>query len=282
MSEMINEMIKMNIQDVASLPEILVFDRVSSGPEYDGKADTYRIRYKSDDCEVEGYFAAPKDMEGPLPAIIFNRGGNREFGKLLPGTISRYAAYGYVCLGTQYRGNCGGTGLEEFGGAEVNDAIKLIDIALKLPFVRKEGVYMAGHSRGGMTTYIACARDHRIKAAAIGAGLADSFIMFGRKKEPMAEVYLDLVGATPEQKPEEYVKRSATMWADKIIPPILICQGTDDWRVEPEQAYKMDRALAAAGKEHKLIVYEGADHSLAGTSYIQDVVNWFKAHPLDE
>lgn len=272
----------MNIKNVVSLPEILNFDKVSAGAEYDEIVDTYRMRYKSDDCEVEGYFAVPRMLQGPLPAIIFNRGGNREFGKLLPEKISRYAAHGYVCLGTQYRGNCGGTGLEEFGGIEVNDVIKLIDIALKISFVRKEGVYMAGHSRGGMTTYIACARDSRIKAAAVGAGIADSFIMFGRKKEPMAEVYLDLVKYTPEEKPEEYAKRSATMWADKIIPPILICQGTDDWRVEPEQAYKMDRALTAAGKEHKLIIYKGADHSLTGTSYISDVIDWFKAHPLTE
>lgn len=270
------------LREIAALPEILVFEEVSSGPDYDGQVDTFRIRYQSDDCQVEGYIAAPKALQGPVPAIIYNRGGNREFGKLLPEKISRYAAYGYVCLGTQYRGNSGGTGQEEFGGVEVNDAINLISIALKLSFVRKEGVYMTGHSRGGMTTYIACARDPRIKAAAIGAGLADSFIMFGRKREPMAEVYLDLVKATPEEKPEEYVKRSATLWADKIIPPILICQGTDDWRVEPEQAYKMDKALTAAGKEHKLIIYEGADHSLAGTSYVADVIDWFKAHPLSE
>ena len=194
------------LREIAALPEILVFEEVSSGPDYDGQVDTFRIRYQSDDCQVEGYIAAPKALQGPVPAIIYNRGGNREFGKLLPEKISRYAAYGYVCLGTQYRGNSGGTGQEEFGGVEVNDAINLISIALKLSFVRKEGVYMTGHSRGGMTTYIACARDPRIKAAAIGAGLADSFIMFGRKREPMAEVYLDLVKATPEEKPEEYVE----------------------------------------------------------------------------
>lgn len=42
----------------------------------------------------------------------------------------------------------------------------------------------------------------------------------------------------------------------------------------------MDQALTAAGKEHKLIVYPGADHSLKGTGFLQDIQAWFGAHPL--
>ena len=51
---------------------------------YRGKVRLYSIRYKSDDCEVEGYAAVPAQFEGRLPALIFNRGGNREFGALKP------------------------------------------------------------------------------------------------------------------------------------------------------------------------------------------------------
>ena len=90
----------------------------------------------------------------------------------------------------------------------------------------------------------------------------------------------DLIGGSPEEMPEEYARRSAVCWADKILVPLIICQGTNDWRVIPEQAYKMDKALSEAGKEHKLIIYEGADHSLKGTTYIADVLAWFDEHPL--
>ena len=144
---------------------------------------------------------------------------------------------------------------------------------------------MLGHSRGGMMTYRACAIDNRIRAAAICSGLADVFIMYDRFHDGEYDMHQDcieLIGGTPEELPEEYKKRSAVCWAEKIIPPVLICQGTADWRVIPEQAYKMDRALTAAGKEHKLIVYEGADHSLQGTNYTKDVLDWFAAHPLPE
>ena len=119
---------------------------------------------------MRGYVGVPREEKGPLPAVIFNRGGNRAFSVLRPQVICKYAAQGFVVLGSQYRGNCGGTGQEEFGGADVNDVLRLIDIALELPGTFKGGVYMAGHSRGGMMTYRCCALDDRIVAAAVGSG----------------------------------------------------------------------------------------------------------------
>lgn len=125
---------------------------------YRGKVRLYSIRYKSDDCEVEGYAAVPAQFEDRLPALIFNRGGNREFGVLKPSIICRLAAAGFAAFGSQYRGNCGGTGREEFGGSDVNDITNLITIALEQGFTRDEAVYMIGRSRGGMMTYLTCAR----------------------------------------------------------------------------------------------------------------------------
>lgn len=261
-------------------PAIIRADEIETPEEFAGRVRTYSIRYQSDACEVEGYVSAPRDGEGPYEAIIYNRGGNREFGCLTPEAVCRFASHGYVVLGSQYRGNCGGTGKEEFGGSDIRDVIHLTDLALALPCVRKEGVYMAGRSRGGMMTYKACALDDRIKAAAVLAGLADSVMMYELREDSMKQVYHELVGGSPAECPEAFRERSAVCWADQIIPPILICQGTNDWRVAPEQAYKMKAALDAAGKEAKLIVYEGADHSLKDTSAVDEVVKWFEQHPL--
>ena len=129
-------------------------------------------------------------------------------------------------------------------------------------------------------TYLAAARDSRIKAAAICAGVSDARIMYYSREDSMKQVCTELIGGTPEELPAEYDRRSATMFADRIIPPLLICQGTDDWRVIPAQAYYMDSALAQAGKEHRLIIYPGADHSLKGTGAYDEVIAWFNAHPL--
>jgi len=266
-----------------NLPDVLRAEEMPVPDEFAGRVRLFNLRYRSDEWEVEGFFCAPAAGDGPWPAMIFNRGGNREFGALRGAMLCPFAARGYVMLASQYRGNCGGTGREEFGGSDVNDVIKLIDIALSLPFVRREGVYMTGRSRGGMMTYLACARDRRIRAAAIGAGLSDCFIMYDRFLDGAFDMRQDcdeLIGGSPVELPGEYAKRSAVCWPEKIIPPILICQGTDDVRVIPGQAYEMDRALTAAGKEHKLLIYPGADHSLRTAPFVDDVVAWFEQHPL--
>lgn len=263
-----------------NISEIIRADKIEAPDGFQENVDVYSIRYRSDECEVEGFAAFPKEQKEKLPVLIYNRGGNLEFGVLKPETLCEYALYGYAVLGSQYRGNCGGTGREEFGGREINDVLHLTDIALKLPFVRTEGIYMVGHSRGGMMTYQACAIDSRIKAAGIHAGLADSFIMYKREQDSMLPEYHGLVGGSPEELPEAFIHRSATCWAEKIKPPIIICQGTDDWRVIPEQSYKMDMELTRAGKEHILKIYKGADHSLKGTSAVEDIMDWFEKHPL--
>ena len=44
---------------------------------------TYEIMYKSDDCSVLSYISIPEDClkeKKAYPVIIYNRGGNRDFG----------------------------------------------------------------------------------------------------------------------------------------------------------------------------------------------------------
>lgn len=268
------------LEMLRNIEEILLAEEILAPEGYENDVTVCAIRYQSDECEVTGYAAWPKVMKDNIDVIIFNRGGNREFGVLMPEAVCRYAKHGYIVLGSQYRGNAGGTGQEEFGGKDVNDVIQLINIALKLPVVRKDSVYMLGRSRGGLMTYRACTMDHRIKAAAVLAGVADSVMMYETREDSMKQVYHELAGGSPEECPEEFEKRSAVCWADKIIPPIMIGQGAADWRVVPEQAYKMDEALTKAGKEHVLIVYPGGDHSLNDTSAVEDALKWFEGHPI--
>lgn len=268
------------VEMLRNLEEIICVNKINVPELYEKEVNVCEIRYHSDDCEVMGYVAWPKVLKDDVDVIIYNRGGNREFGALNTEHVCKYAKYGYIVLGSQYRGNKGGTGMEEFGGKDINDVLCLIDIALKLPVVKKDSVYMLGRSRGGMMTYLACTLDKRIRAAAVLAGLADSVMMYETREESMKQVYHELVGGSPEEYPEEFKKRSAVCWADKIIPPIMIGQGTDDWRVVPEQAYKMDEVLTKAGKEHTLIVYPGGDHSLNNTNATEDALKWFADHPI--
>lgn len=246
--------------------------------EFKDFVELYSIRYISNEFEVEGYAAFPKNKNKPLPGLIYNRGGNREFGTIKTILLCKLALAGFAVLASQYRGNCGGTGREEFGGDDVYDVINLIDIMLELNFVKNSGVYMLGQSRGGMMTYRACSIDKRIIATVVMSGLADCVDMYNTREEGMKKVFYELVGGAPSECPEEFIKRSAVNWAEKIKPPILICHGTADSRIKVEQAYRMADALKRAKKEYKLIIYENEEHSLKGTKWLKDSIEWLRQY----
>jgi dipeptidyl aminopeptidase/acylaminoacyl peptidase len=131
----------------------------------------YKIRYKSDDEEVVGFVSAPADYQNKnYPVLLYNRGGGPGLTLNEPSHIRFLAQFGFIVLASQYRGADGGTGKDEFGGADVNDVVKLIDLAEMLSFASGK-IYMLGWSRGAMQTYITLSKDDRIDAAVCGAGL---------------------------------------------------------------------------------------------------------------
>lgn len=248
--------------------------------EFKDIVELYSIRYISNEFEVEGYAAFPKNKNKPLPGLIYNRGGNREFGTIKTILLCKLAQAEFAVLASQYRGNCGGTGKDDFGGEDVYDIINLIDIMLELNFVKNTGVYMLGQSVGGMMTYRACSIDSRIRAAVIMSGVADCVNLYNTREEGMKNVFHELVGGSPSECPEEFKKRSAVNWAEKINTPILICHGTSDSRVKVEQAYRMADALEKAKKEYKLIIYENEEHYLKGVKWLKDSIEWLRQYPI--
>ncbi len=248
-------------EDIISIEELDLEQIYQEGVE----VYTYKIKYQSDGCEVVSYLSVPiscLEEKKAYPCIIFNRGGNRDYGANEPENIAYLAETSkMIIFASQYRGVDGGTGKDEFGGDDLQDVSKLIDLCEYFSFVDMEQLYMMGISRGGMMTYMAVREDDRIKKAVVVSGEADNF-MGWEEREDMHEVYMDLIGKTPEEAPEEYEKRSATYWADEIKCPILIIHSKLDERVSYAQAEKMAQCLEEAGKEYKFISYEDDVHGL--------------------
>lgn len=242
------------------------------------KTDCYKIKYLSDGLYVVGFVVKPKGGSSKFPVIIFNRGGNREFGKITEEKLT-YLSYlsskGYVVLASQYRGNDGGWGREEFGGKDVNDVLNIIQLAKSLPFVNPSKIVMLGYSRGGMMTCLAIKHGADIKAAAVVSGLTDVEQAYNRD-EGMKRVIRVLVGTDKS----EWEKRSAVYWPEKIDVPLLILHGEDDWRAKPSQAIKLSEKLTEAGKVHKLVIFPKGDHGLNTHQSARDreIFKWFKKY----
>jgi dipeptidyl aminopeptidase/acylaminoacyl peptidase len=254
----------------------------------------FDITYVSDGLKVKGFLIEPK-ATGNYPCVIYNRGGNRDFGMLTPFRIaflsSKLASEGSVIIASNYRGVDGGEGMEEFGGADVNDILNLIPTLNHVEKADTSRIGMYGWSRGGMMTYIAMAKTDRIKAVVVGGALADSFEGIRDRPEMETYVYSELIPNYNENKERALEERSAIKWADKFPKnvPILMLHGNSDWRVKAEQSLNLALEFQKYRIPYRLIIFEGADHGIS--EFRDDVhnhtISWFdkylkNAEPLPD
>ncbi|RED95227.1 alpha/beta hydrolase family protein [Marinoscillum furvescens] len=242
----------------------------------------FSISYLSDGLNVKGMLISPK-AEGTYPCLIYNRGGNREFGALKVAhaafDLGRLASKGYVVIASQYRGVAGGEGQEEFGGAELNDILALEHILAATPAADTSRIGMYGWSRGGMMTYLALTQSNNIKAAAVGGAIADLQDMIEDRPEMETGVLAELIPDYSTNKEEALAQRSASHWPEQFPKdvPVLILHGTADWRVKPEQSLQLAMKLNQHQVPYRLIMYEGADHGINEfrSEVFDEVHNWF-------
>lgn len=275
--------------DWEEYPGLFVDDQRSEFTEkfhFLANVDLYEITYLSDGLKIQSFAAVPK-KKGKHPVIIFNRGGNRDFGalQLFKGKwkypvayyFSKLANEGYVVIGCNYRGCGKSEGKDEFGGSDVNDVLNLIEVVKELPEADDDRIGMYGWSRGGMMTYLAMARGADIKAAVVGGAVADVTII--DRPEMETAVYAELIPEYSTRKEEELRKRSATYFVEEFPRdvPLLLLHGNSDWRVKCTQSLKLALELDRHRIPYRLKIFEGGNHGLTGhrTEVDKDVIEWF-------
>ncbi|MBU2938041.1 prolyl oligopeptidase family serine peptidase [Lacinutrix sp. C3R15] len=245
--------------------------------------DTYKINYKSDGLQIEGFIARPTQYKAniKLPAIIYCRGGNQSFGAISDyqlKIINSLAARGFVVLASQLRGNMYSQGVDEFGGKDVNDILKLIDIAKDLHFVDTKNIHVFGISRGGMNTYQVSKLSDDINSIAIVGSPTNILSLSKFRPKMYTKVMQPLIGDSLTKR-KEYEARSAIFWHNKLNEPTLILHGTDDSRVQEEEARKLvDSFTMSNKKDFQFKVFEGGNHSLSNFEEERNelIFNWFK------
>jgi len=251
-----------------------------------------RVVYESEGLRIVGFLAYPKgsaEAAARLPCVLWNRGGNREFGAITPvsflGRAQRVTAWGYVLFASNYRGSPGSEGQDEFGGSDVDDVHNAIRVFDNLAFADRDRIGMWGHSRGGMMTYIALTKTDRIRAAVIGAGSADLERWISLRPEMDTEVAAQIVPNWKTERAQAIAARSAVRFVDRLPAnvPILLVHGTADWRVDPRDSMDMARALFAIRKPVSLLLIEGADHTITERrdEYYQAAKVWMDRYVRD-
>ena len=247
--------------------------------------ECFRIQYISDGLQVVGFLVKPREPQvTPHPAIIYNRGGLLDIGKLdTPNILDFFelAANGFVVLASQYRGNDGGEGREEFGGADVDDVTNLVSIAAGLPYVDSKNVFFYGLSRGGMMTFLALERGAVVNAAAVVGALFDLEGALEQTKLRAPGIVAAVEKLIPDYASRgavAYRERSAMNRPESVNVPLLIIHGGEDEEVPVSQALAFATKLSALHKPYELVVYAKEIHEALNNRRDRDarIVAWFK------
>ena len=251
--------------------------------------DVSKIVYTVDGHEVEGFVLSPKTEPGEKrPLVIYNRGGHRKWGRVDLNTIMNnmmfLAENGYVVVASQYRGTKDDSVTDEFGGVDVADVLKLLDIALQFDNVDKENIFTVGFSRGSIMS-------HRmlqelkgrisIRAAACIGVVSDLDKLL--RENPFAMPLLrDAVKNFDENFTEECKKRSVVHWLDVYDnTPVVFLHNEEDPIVPVSQAYLLKEKFDEQGKpEHKMVIYSDKGHAL--NRYREEgnreILNWLNKY----
>ncbi len=227
-----------------------------------------KITYLSDGLKVKGYIAYPKKESEKYPCIIWNRGGLGELGVIdsfnAQGIFGLIASWGYVVFASQYRGNDGSDGREEFGGNDLNDVLNLMPLAEEIPGADASRWGVEGWSRGGLMTYLLLMKTDIFKAAITVGGVSNLHCEKKQSKFIEQLVKRTFGNLSDEQRERFCNERSVINFAEKITAktPLLIVHGTADDRVPVEDSIELSRILLKNRTNLKLLLFEEGTHFL--------------------
>ncbi len=248
------------------------------------RVEVFRIKYLSDGLKIVGFLLLPAHISEheKLPAIVYNRPGIGDSHKINEDTLaylSLLPAHGYVTAATQYRGNDGSEGREDYLGKDADDVLHILSLVRSLPYVAGDRLGMLGFSRGAAVTYQLLKQQVNVRAACVMGCATDFEDAYYRL--PHYQPFLEAVfHGTPETAKEEYRKRSPLFWPEKVNVPLLIIQGTDDHHVPIQQVIDFAGKLKTLDKVHELVIYPEGDHTLDKVREDKDkkILSWFEKY----
>lgn len=213
-----------------------------------------------------------------LPGFIYCRGGIRKVGMVNPDWVAEFASYGYAVFAPSYRGNEGGEGRDEFGGADREDVHSAFRLLQKLPFVKQNEISVMGFSRGAVNAALSAVEVPGVQKLILWGGVADLRATY-QERVDLRRMLRRVVGGTPGKVPEEYARRSPLNLASQIPCPVLIMHGTDDVQVDFSHGEQMFQRLSELGKRVSFHRFDNGGHHLPPPEHriaVQNMFTWIR------
>jgi acetyl esterase/lipase len=246
---------------------------------------------KAGSTELKLDLMRPKagEGEGLFPAIVVIHGGAWRQGSKadVRAILAMFVRHGYVAVAPQYR-----FAPKDAFPAQVHDvkaSVRWIKANAKKYRIDPERIGAIGFSAGGHLAMMlgmtgpsdglegdvsAGAPDSRIKAVVNYFGPTD---LAAKDIPDICKPWVkDLLGGTPEEKPEAAAKASPLTFVSKDDAPVLTFQGTKDPLVPFNQAIKLADAMTAANLPGRVELLIGAQHGWGGAELDQTINEGFR------
>ena len=198
------------------------------------------------------------------PLLVYSHGGiHANVGPGLYHTIREMVAQGYIVVSADYRGSTGyGKSLYEaidYGGLENEDVLAARDYMVEnYSIVDSTRVGAIGWSHGGMISLMNVLRyPEKYACAYAGVPVSDVTYRLSYQEKSYLGNFIQPyhIGASPEEKPEEYARRSPVTYASQLQRPLMITTCINDDDVSWTEVNRMIEALKAAGKDFEYKIY---------------------------
>ena len=244
----------------------------------------------SEGVVLNGWMVKPKDFDankkypvimhqysGPGSQQVTNSWSAGSMGQ--GGAFDSYLAQeGFIVVSVDGRGT-GGRGSEfekctylNLGNLESKDQVETALYVGSLPYVDKDRIGIWGWSYGGFNTLMSMSEGRGVFRAGVAIAPPTNWKYYD-------SVYTERYMRTPKENPDGYATNPIER-ASKLHGALLICHGTADDNVHPQNTYEYSEALVLADKDFRELFYTNRNHGIFGGNtrnhLLRQVAQFFK------
>ncbi|WP_337640173.1 S9 family peptidase [Prevotella sp.] len=244
----------------------------------------------SEGVVLNGWMVKPKDFDankkypvimhqysGPGSQQVTNSWSAGSMGQ--GGAFDSYLAQeGFIVVSVDGRGT-GGRGSEfekctylNLGNLESKDQVETALYVGSLPYVDKDRIGIWGWSYGGFNTLMSMSEGRGVFRAGVAIAPPTNWKYYD-------SVYTERYMRTPKENPDGYATNPIER-ASKLHGALLICHGTADDNVHPQNTYEYSEALVQADKDFRELFYTNRNHGIFGGNtrnhLLRQVAQFFK------
>jgi dipeptidyl aminopeptidase/acylaminoacyl peptidase len=220
--------------------------------------------------DIHALVAEPESGSRPHPTIFFIHGGPEAHDRdSFSPAAQAWVDHGLAVVLVNYRGSTGyGRAWRDAltgnpGLTELEDIAKVHDRVIADGLADPARIALHGGSWGGYLTLLGLGTQPERWALGLAAvPVADYIAAFEDEMEPLKAYDRALFGASPEEDPELYRKRSPITYIENVSVPVFVLAGENDPRCPIRQIDNYLARLDELGKPHEVYRYEAGHGSL--------------------